>query len=97
MAITRHRWIRVGERQVPVLLTSRRDPRLHTAAIILSIRTIGAWSKSVLGNSSESSIELLRTRYEDDWSVFRVPLPAVDEVAPIEDIQIHQAAGAISS
>lgn len=33
--------IRLGSRRVPVVLPNARDPRLHTAAVILSIHTLG--------------------------------------------------------
>lgn len=33
--------LRLGERRVPVVLPSIRDPRLHTAAVIISIHTLG--------------------------------------------------------
>ncbi len=35
------RQLTVGQRRFPVVLPNRRDPRLHTAAVILSIHTIG--------------------------------------------------------
>ena len=33
--------VRVGARRVPLVLPNRRDPRLHTAAVIISIHAIG--------------------------------------------------------
>jgi hypothetical protein len=33
--------VRVGTRRVPLVLPNRRDPRLHTAAVIISIHVIG--------------------------------------------------------
>ncbi len=33
--------LRLGDRRVPVVLPSIRDPRLHTAAVIISIHTVG--------------------------------------------------------
>lgn len=33
--------LRLGDRELPVILPSRRDPRLHTAAVIISIHVIG--------------------------------------------------------
>lgn len=33
--------VRVGARRVPLVLPNRRDPRLHTAAVIISIHVIG--------------------------------------------------------
>ncbi|HUG32833.1 MAG TPA: hypothetical protein VMM14_08070 [Acidimicrobiia bacterium] len=33
--------VRVGERRIPLVLPNRRDPRLHTAAVIISIHVIG--------------------------------------------------------
>lgn len=41
MTVAVQRSIRVGERKIPVVLPNRRDARLHTAAVILSIHTIG--------------------------------------------------------
>ncbi|HLU30748.1 MAG TPA: hypothetical protein VK088_03225, partial [Acidimicrobiia bacterium] len=33
--------LRLGERRLPVVLPSWRDARLHTAAVIISVHTIG--------------------------------------------------------
>ncbi|MEX1044288.1 MAG: hypothetical protein WD020_06580, partial [Acidimicrobiia bacterium] len=33
--------VRMGARRVPLVLPDRRDPRLHTAAVIISIHVIG--------------------------------------------------------
>jgi Na+-transporting NADH:ubiquinone oxidoreductase subunit NqrB len=41
MTVAAQRSIRVGERKIPVVLPNRRDARLHTAAVILTIHTIG--------------------------------------------------------
>ncbi|HXV71697.1 MAG TPA: hypothetical protein VEB69_09875 [Acidimicrobiia bacterium] len=41
MTVAAQRSIRVGERKIPVVLPNRRDARLHTASVILSIHTIG--------------------------------------------------------
>ena len=41
MTATLPRSIRMGDRDVPVFLPNRRDARLHTASVILSIHTIG--------------------------------------------------------
>lgn len=41
MTATMSRSIRMGDREVPVFLPNRRDARLHTASVILSIHTIG--------------------------------------------------------
>ena len=41
MTVAAQRSIRLGERKIPVVLPNRRDARLHTAAVILSIHTIG--------------------------------------------------------
>jgi hypothetical protein len=38
---TATRSVRLGDRSVPVFLPNRRDPRLHTAAVIISIHLIG--------------------------------------------------------
>lgn len=35
------RSVRIGDRDVPVVLPNRRDPRLHTAAVILGVHAIG--------------------------------------------------------
>lgn len=35
------RYLRLGDRSVPVVLPSIRDPRLHTAGVIISIHTLG--------------------------------------------------------
>lgn len=41
MTTVAQRSIRIGERRIPVVLPNRRDARLHTASVILSIHTIG--------------------------------------------------------
>lgn len=41
MAITSSRFVQMGARQIPVVLPNRRDPRLHTAAVIISVHVIG--------------------------------------------------------
>ncbi len=41
MAITSSRFVQVGDRLIPVVLPSTRDPRLHTAAVIISVHVIG--------------------------------------------------------
>lgn len=41
MTVAAHRSIRLGDRKIPVVLPSPRDARLHTAAVIISIHTIG--------------------------------------------------------
>jgi len=41
MTIVRERSVRVGGRRLPVVLPNRRDPRLHTAAVIISLHVIG--------------------------------------------------------
>lgn len=41
MAITSSRFVQMGERQIPVVLPNTRDPRLHTAAVIISVHIIG--------------------------------------------------------
>ncbi|HEX6287200.1 MAG TPA: hypothetical protein VFZ80_06915 [Acidimicrobiia bacterium] len=41
MTTVAQRSIRIGERKIPVVLPNRRDARLHTASVILSIHTIG--------------------------------------------------------
>ena len=41
MTVTHHPSLRLGERDIPVVLPSRRDPRLHLAAVIISVHTIG--------------------------------------------------------
>lgn len=38
---TAPRAVRVGDRSIPVILPNKRDPRLHTAAVIVSIHVIG--------------------------------------------------------
>ncbi len=40
-AVTAPRTMRIGERSFPVVLPNRRDPRLHLAAVIISVHTIG--------------------------------------------------------
>ena len=39
--MTHHPSMRLGERDIPVVLPNRRDPRLHLAAVIISVHTIG--------------------------------------------------------
>lgn len=41
MAITSSRFVQMGDRQIPVVLPNTRDPRLHTAAVIISVHVIG--------------------------------------------------------
>ncbi len=41
MAITSSRFVQMGDRQVPVVLPNTRDPRLHTASVIISVHVIG--------------------------------------------------------
>jgi hypothetical protein len=41
MATISSRSLNLGERQIPVVLPSRRDPRLHTAAVIISTHVLG--------------------------------------------------------
>jgi hypothetical protein len=41
MAITSSRFVQMGDRQIPVVLPNTRDPRLHTAAVIISVHIIG--------------------------------------------------------
>ncbi|MGD2059649.1 MAG: hypothetical protein PVF87_02170 [Acidimicrobiia bacterium] len=40
-AVTAPRTMRIGERSFPVVLPNRRDPRLHLAAVIISVHSIG--------------------------------------------------------
>jgi Na+-transporting NADH:ubiquinone oxidoreductase subunit NqrB len=41
MTATQSRAVRIGERDIPVVLPNRRDPRLHLAAVIITVHTIG--------------------------------------------------------
>ncbi|CAN5864631.1 hypothetical protein BH23ACT4_BH23ACT4_13600 [soil metagenome] len=41
MAITSNRLVQMGDRQIPVVLPNTRDPRLHTASVIISVHVIG--------------------------------------------------------
>lgn len=41
MTVTHQPTMRLGERNIPVVLPNRRDPRLHLAAVILTVHTIG--------------------------------------------------------
>ncbi|MGD2102975.1 MAG: hypothetical protein PVG83_12150 [Acidimicrobiia bacterium] len=41
MTTVKEKSVRLGSRRVPVLLPNRRDPRLHTAAVIISLHIIG--------------------------------------------------------
>lgn len=41
MAITSSRYVQMGDRQIPVVLPNTRDPRLHTAAVIISVHVTG--------------------------------------------------------
>lgn len=41
MTMTATRSLRIGDREVPVVLPNRRDPRLHTAAVILTVHALG--------------------------------------------------------
>jgi hypothetical protein len=41
MTVTHRPTMRLGERDIPVVLPNRRDPRLHLAAVIITVHTIG--------------------------------------------------------
>ena len=41
MTVIHHPSLRFGERDIPVVLPNRRDPRLHLAAVIISVHIIG--------------------------------------------------------